>query len=155
MPEGWVGWSHLASVQGQTRNKSGVRTTYELRRRKSDGHIGCSCQGYQFAKGTDKSCTHINEHLLAHPDDAVGASRRQQYSEFGSGISKSVQEALQKIAQDEMYKAAQRTPKSYATYMEYGARPNKMPPKASVAAKPKAEPAAPRRKRAITFGEDL
>lgn len=49
-----TGWSFVASIESHSR----IGKRYEIKRRESDGLLGCSCVAYRFAKG-EKTCKHL------------------------------------------------------------------------------------------------
>lgn len=53
-------WEHVAFVESDS--EPGVE--HEVKRRLSDGHLGCACKRYRFAKASAKTCHHI-ETVLA------------------------------------------------------------------------------------------
>lgn len=62
-----TGWAHVAFVQ----SNSEPDRAHEVRRRVSDGALGCSCKEYRFSKG-EKGCHHLTA-LTA----ATGAATEQ------------------------------------------------------------------------------
>lgn len=48
-------WVHVGEVESFTDSTE----RYEIKRRIADGHLGCSCLGYRFAKGV-KTCKHLD-----------------------------------------------------------------------------------------------
>lgn len=154
-PKVGPGWEFLCYA--------GAAGNYELTRKVDDGLLGCSCQSYRFAKGV-KTCKHVREHLQVHPELLKGLAKTQDggtisalaaawQQNFGKDLKKALKVEAERLMQD----AKNRAPK-YVAYYEYGVEKPYKPrelPKASVAAKAEPTPSAPKRKRAITFGEDL
>jgi hypothetical protein len=69
---GGVQWDHVAYVESHSeRGKE-----YEIKRRRQDGHHGCSCKSYQFARGI-KGCKHLDA-FFAH--DSVGKQLAAVYA---------------------------------------------------------------------------
>jgi len=56
-------WEHVGDVASFTDPSE----TYEIKRRRVDGHLGCACPGYRFKKG-EKICKHIEAFALGRYD---------------------------------------------------------------------------------------
>lgn len=56
-----VQWDYVTTVASESdRGK-----TYDIKRRRSDGHLGCGCTSYRFAPREDKSCKHTRAYAMA------------------------------------------------------------------------------------------
>ena len=53
-------WEHVTYVASD----SDPCAEYEIKRRTSDGQVGCSCMAYRFSKGV-KSCKHMQAFLCS------------------------------------------------------------------------------------------
>lgn len=58
-------WEPVGDVESDS--EPGVR--HEIKRRRSDGHLGCDCLSYRFARKSAKTCKHII--ALTESDAAV------------------------------------------------------------------------------------
>lgn len=54
-------WDHVAFVASD----SEPTRAYEIKRRRADGHIGCSCTAYRFARSEHKTCKHVGAYRSA------------------------------------------------------------------------------------------
>ena len=61
-------WEHVAWVDSETT----AGETYQIKRRASDGALGCGCESYRWSRG-DKTCKHIEALRRADEDDVVVA----------------------------------------------------------------------------------
>lgn len=55
-----VKWEHVGFVESWT--ERGLE--YEIKRRLADGHLGCGCGAYRFARGI-KTCKHLGAYGVA------------------------------------------------------------------------------------------
>ncbi len=59
-------WAHVATVASES--EPGKR--WEIKKRRSDGALGCACPAFRFKHG-DKTCKHIRAYLQASPLQAT------------------------------------------------------------------------------------
>lgn len=71
-----VQWDYVTEVESD----SEPGTWHEIKRRRTDGHLGCDCGRYRFAKKANKTCQHIEAYrslgLTAQVLEAVGPASR-------------------------------------------------------------------------------
>lgn len=61
-----VRWEHVAFIDSDSQPDE----QHEIKRRMADGHLGCDCGRYRFAKKAAKTCHHIEAYLAGEAVDA-------------------------------------------------------------------------------------
>lgn len=79
-----VEWDYVTEVESD----SEPGTWHEIKRRRADGHLGCDCGRYRFAKKAAKTCHHIKAYEatqrgLATVSGVATPHRSQRANEFG------------------------------------------------------------------------